>query len=214
MRRIINNFRAISFLCVIFLSFSAFSNGFNKDKIINEAIKSISNLKSVVIEFEQKDNNQQKVNGALLIQRPNNFRCNYFPPYPLLITGNKNFITIYDYDLEQITYLDPEDTFINILINIENWHKGFTIQEVKENQNIITIKLKDKTFDKEIILSLKNNQLSKLEIIEDTNSHILINFNKITHVKSFEKDLFSIKNPNIFGAPQHYNKSEIMKKIK
>ena len=34
----------------------------------------------------------------LIIDKPHKFRCNYYAPFPLVIVGGSNYVSVYDYE--------------------------------------------------------------------------------------------------------------------
>ena len=54
-------------------------------------------------------------------------------------------------------------------------------------------------------------QIKMLTIYEDDNI-ITISFDRLEQVKKFDDNLFTLNNPDIFGPPSRFTKSEIEKK--
>jgi outer membrane lipoprotein-sorting protein len=91
----------------------------------------LTSLKSISIDFSQIDNSGKLINGKLLIQKPYNFRCNYYEPFPLLIVGNKTDIIIYDYEMEQTSYISASENIFNfLLVDTENFEEYFSLIEI------------------------------------------------------------------------------------
>jgi outer membrane lipoprotein-sorting protein len=67
--------------------------------------------------------------------------------------------------------------------------------------------------DFEIYFDKNNNQIKSIKILEENNI-VYINFNNIMNVNKFDKNLFRIKNIDIFGPPQRLNAQSIEKFFK
>ena len=75
----------------------------------------IRDIQSIAVDFTQEDSHGNKASGKLLINKPFKFRCNYYSPFPLLIIGNKNYVSVYDYEMENISRIDTKDNVFNFL---------------------------------------------------------------------------------------------------
>lgn len=196
-----------------------FINPFTVAKASNEAaivqLKTyLRTIKLAAIDFTQEDTQGTIVEGKLLISKPYKFRCNYYPPFPLVIIGSKNFVSLYDYDMEHVSRISRSENVFNFLLE-DNDHidKDFVFESVVEEENHlkftiyhnITQRHSEITFDK------ATKQIKGLKIFEDNNI-VTITFNKIAEVQKFDEGLFKLKNPEIFGPPDRLTKSEIEKK--
>lgn len=203
--------KKILFLAVICFSLSSYAN----DNIAILELKTyLRTIKSVAIDFTQEDSYGKIVKGKLLINKPNNFRCNYYPPFPIVIVGTKNFVSMYDYDMEQVSRINrSENTFNFLLEDNEHFDKDFVFESVINEDNFFKITIYHTLTEKrsEITFNKATKQIELLKIFEDHNI-VTITFDKIAKVQKFSDDLFKIKNPEIFGPPERLTKSEIEKK--
>jgi outer membrane lipoprotein-sorting protein len=173
-------------------------------------------IKAVAVDFIQQDSRSKVTYGKLLINKPYKFRCNYYPPFPLLIVGNKSYVSVYDYDMEQINIIKPQDNVFNFLLEDEiDLEKDFAFESIRETGHLLKITIVHKASERKsnITFDKQTKALKTLEIIEDDNV-ITITFDKIKKVSEFSQDLFNIKNPDIFGSPERLNKKDIEKKYK
>ncbi len=177
-----------------------------------QEIKSyLNSLKKVAIEFEQIDNEGTHVIGKLLIQKPYKFRCNYYPPYPLVIVGNKNYIAIYDYQLEQLTRIKSEENLFSfLLLNNLNLTSNIKIVDTIHTEKYLEVDLLEIDSNQNIKLILNRNPLTLSTLsIQQNSKFINIYFKDIAHLSSIEKELFIIKDPKIFGSPKQFNIKDI-----
>ncbi|EOB10201.1 hypothetical protein H376_3490 [Rickettsia prowazekii str. GvF12] len=202
------------FLTVICFCLSSIKAYANNNIHLSEFKNYLRTIKSVAIDFTQEDSYGKIVKGKLLIQKPYNFRCNYYPPFPLVIIGTKNFVSMYDYDMEQVSRISPSENIFNFLLedNVD-FDKDFVFESVINKGNIFNITIYHTRTEKRSEITFNKNikQIEKLKIFEDHNI-VTITFDKITKVQKFSDDLFKFKNPEIFSPPERLIKSEIEKK--
>ncbi|GAA5251913.1 outer-membrane lipoprotein carrier protein LolA [Candidatus Rickettsia kedanie] len=199
-------------ICVLINSVVAF--GADDKTTISELKTYLRTIKSIAIDFTQEDSYGTIVKGKLLIHKPYNFRCNYYPPFPLVIIGTKHFVSMYDYDMEQVSRINrSENTFNFLLEDNEHFDKDFVFESVINERNISKITIYYTLTEKrsEITFNKATKQIEALKIFADNNI-VTITFDKIAKVQKFSDDLFKLKNPGIFGAPERLTKSEIEKK--
>jgi outer membrane lipoprotein-sorting protein len=182
----------------------------NTNDLIQKIQQNLKGLDKVAIEFVQTAKNNNIANGKLLIQRPSFFRCNYYPPYPLLIVGGKRYISMYDYEMETVSFINLKDNIIHLLFDV-NFGSYFKILAALETSKYIALKL---IYEKnqqplEVFFDNKSFNLAKVVFTELDEPSITIEFDKPVAVKKFKKELFEMGNPKIFGAPRHLNKQEL-----
>ncbi|MCZ6901982.1 MAG: outer membrane lipoprotein carrier protein LolA [Rickettsia endosymbiont of Ixodes persulcatus] len=206
--------KKILFLAVICFFANSITVYANDHTVILELKTYLRTIKSVAIDFTQEDSKDNIAKGKLLIRKPYNFRCNYYPPFPLVIIGTKNFVSMYDYDMEQVSRINRSENIFNFLLeDNKNIDKDFVFESVINEGNIFKIIIYHTLTEKrsEITFNKATKQIELLKIFEDNNI-VTITFDKIAKVQKFSDDLFKLKNPEIFGPPERLTKSEIEKK--
>lgn len=201
-------------LIIIYLSINSIAAFGAADKAAVLELKTyLRAMKSIAVDFTQEDSKGNISQGKLLISKPYNFRCNYYPPFPIIIVGTKNFVSMYDYDMEQVSRIARDENIFNFLLeDNENFDKDFVVKSVVNEKDFSRINIYHKVTERhsEITLNKANKQIELLKIFEDTNV-VTIKFDKIVKVQKFDEDLFKLKNPEIFGPPNRLTKSEIEK---
>jgi outer membrane lipoprotein-sorting protein len=168
------------------------------ERIINQFKSYLREIKSIAVEFDQIDSNSDTATGKLIISKPYKFRCNYYPPYPLLIVGNKNYVSVYDYDMEQVSRIKAHENVFNfLLVDDLDFDKYFQFQDTFEDKNSLKVTL----------YHIESERRSD-------NNIITIKFGKIMNIKNIDDDLFILKNPDIFDAPTRLDKTQLEKKYK
>ena len=175
----------------------------------------IRNIKTIAVEFSQSDSQGTKSEGMLIIDKPYKFRCNYYEPFPLVIVGNNNYVSVYDYEMEHLSRIKAEDNiFYFLLVNDIDFENKFEILSAKTIGNNYVFKLKSNEVDKisEISFDRNTKHIKQMKIYEDNNT-ITLNFGPTKQIKNVSKSLFVLQDPDIFGKPDRLNKKELEKKF-
>jgi outer membrane lipoprotein-sorting protein len=176
----------------------------------------ITNIKSIAVEFEQSDSNGQVAHGMLIIDKPYKFRCNYYEPFPIVIIGNKNYVSVYDYEMENLSRIKAdENIFYFLLVDNVNFDKKFEVLSSSDQGGVYSVKLRHIEMDKiaELTFDKKSKQIKQMQIFEDSNV-VTLNFAKERKIHDVSRGLFIIQNPKTFGTPARFNKQELQKKFK
>jgi outer membrane lipoprotein-sorting protein len=202
-------------LLFISLFFAVQSTADNVDyKLIDLANGYLRKLSHNIIAFEQFDSSGISTSGTLVISKPDFFRCDYKDSYPLLIVGNKDTLYIYDFELEQYS-TDKINHSVFLLLTQKDLAaiQNIKIVATRQNPDSFIVELFDNDSMQNIKLNFANiHGLNNIEIIEANGNDIDIVFVKNMPVKSFNKDLFIIPNPLIFGKPKRLSFEDIKNK--
>ena len=186
-------------------------------KIILKDLKNyLTQIKSVAIDFEQIDSNGSYAKGVFIVSKPYKFRCNYYPPFPILIVGNKQYISIYDYQMEHLTRINVKDNVFNfLLIENEDFESKFDVSSIKTIEKYHQIELINKLSNQHLLIFFDrtHKQIKKVVLPEEDNQ-ITINLTKVTEISKPRNDLFIIRNPDVFGPIKHFDESDIKKYLK
>lgn len=186
----------------------------SENKAIDQFKTYLREIKSVAIDFTQEDSAGHKASGKLLINKPYRFRCNYYSPYPLLIIGSQNYVSVYDYDMKDTIRIKPSENIFNFLLEERvDFDRYFDFEEAIDEGNIFKITIYHTLSERRSRITFDKNtkQIKMIEILEDDNT-ITLTFTQFTNVAKFDDDLFILKNPEIFGPPLRLTKEEIVKK--
>ncbi|PCJ29288.1 MAG: hypothetical protein COA94_02000 [Rickettsiales bacterium] len=184
---------------------------------ISKKIKSyISNIGSIAVEFKQTDQTGSKAFGMLIIDKPYKFRCNYYRPFPIVIVGNKNYVSVYDYEMGHLSRIKTRDNIFNfLLVDQIDFDSHFEVLLAKEHGNNYIIRLKHNNLNKvsEISFNKKSKHITGMKIFEDNNV-ITLTFGKTVQIKDAARKLFTMKDPDIFGKPERFNRAKLEKNFK
>ena len=208
--------KKLIFIIFIFFAHITIEASSADNKIADQLKLYLRDIKSMEVDFIQKDSKLRGARGKLLISKPHKFRCNYYPPFPLLIVGNKTYVSVYDYDMEQISIIKSAENIFNFLLEDEiDLTKDFDFESMQDDGKTLKITISHIASERKscITFDKQTRELKILEVIEDNNI-ITITFDTPNKVREFSNDLFNIKNPDIFGPPERLNKTDIEKKYK
>lgn len=207
-------------LFILFILAFYFNNNVFAEVIDYKAIDLLKayakEIKSVAIDFKQTDSEGNTAEGKLLIDKPFKFRCNYYAPFPLVIIGNKNYLSVYDYEMEEVSRVNAnENIFRFLLMDDVEIEKYFDIEKVISKSKMIKFVLYHRESDKRsiVVFDERTKQITQMEIVEGA-SITSIKFDQAVQVGSFNSDLFILKNPDTYGAPARLTKHEIETKYK
>ncbi len=199
---------------LLFLTTNSFA--INNDKIAVEEFKSyLTSLKSVAIDFVQYDSRGGEASGKLIIVKPRNFLCNYYEPYPLMIAGNKSYVSVYDFDLEQLTRIESKENMFNFLLTDQiDLDKHFNIISAKKSENEIHVELYHKESERttKIAISLSPKRLKSIVTDEADGNVITLKISHIANITNVNSNLFVLKNPEIYGPPSRMDHLDLEKK--
>lgn len=194
---------------------AARANATQLDEQVVSRFKSyLSAIKSIEVDFYQSDSNHVTARGKLLISKPHKFRCNYYPAFPLVIIGNKNYVVVYDYDMQQTSRTQSQENIFNFLLADQiNFQQHFQVEAATEQGNTLKVALRHRLTDQlsQITFNQTTKQIKTIEIFED-NKVITVAFGLARNVVSFDQDLFIIRSPDVFGPPARFTKAQIEKK--
>ena len=205
----------IKILCFLYLI--AISNTSLAEMDLGIFTNYLANLKSVAIDFNQIDSRGQGASGKLIINKPHRFRINYYPPYPLLLLGNKSEVIMYDYGLQQTTRVDAKENLFNfLLVDMSDWQKNFKIENIFQSDGNITAKLYNYATERTItmVLHVKPLELKQIIIDEPDGNVIDVFVEHVRHFKDADKDLFLLPNPDVFGKPARFDRKAVERKYR
>lgn len=174
---------------------------------IQNYLKTIDNL---VINFTQTSLNEKTVHGKLLISKPYKFRCNYYTPYPLLIVGNKTYISIYDYQMNTLSRTTASENFLYILVS-QKPDFSMIHQATKKNDEFLLGLIDQETSNYITFIFSNKPELKNITVDQPDGNIIKIDFYNHKRAKKIDNKLFSIHNPNVFGPIEYLDEKTLKK---
>ncbi len=183
--------------------------------IPDEVKQYIGNIKSIAVEFSQEDSIGRKAEGMLIIDKPFKFRCNYYEPFPIIIVGNKNYVSVYDFEMGQLSRIKSEENIFNfLLVDKVEFDNKFSIVATKEigDEYVLTLKSEELNKKSEIWFNKQTKEIKKMVILEE-NDTITLKFGNTNKISAVDSNLFTMQDPDIFGIPERFDKKDLEKKL-
>lgn len=192
--------RLIAFIVMLFFAFGA-----QAADSLARVETYLSKLKTMTADFAQLDPNGQKSNGKFQLKRPLKMRWQYNPPTPILMVTRGNFLTYYDYELNQVSDVPMDDTLLSILTRqkIDFRNSNLSVVENFEENGYITVTLEEKNNPQEgsltMVFRANPMQLQHL-IVKDTTQQVTqITLSNIKEGIELADNVFEFKDPRIGG---------------
>lgn len=201
----------IIFYLALFFAHHAFAD----DTVITKFKSYLASLQSVAIDFTQDDSRGVNAAGKLIIVKPDKFLCNYYAPYPLIIVGNKTYVSVYDFDLEQLSRIKTEDNMLNFLLTDKgNLDKDFYVNKAVKTDKYVEIGLYHIELDRTttVFIKLPEYILQTITTDEADGNIITLNIDRIQKIKDVDNTLFILKSPEIYGQPIRMDKNTLEKR--
>lgn len=84
-------------------------------EVVKKVETYMNGLDTLAADFLQVAPDGTLSEGKFYLQRPGRMRWQYKPPTPLLMVADGEYFIIYDYELEEITHIDLDDTIMSFL---------------------------------------------------------------------------------------------------
>jgi outer membrane lipoprotein-sorting protein len=162
-------------------------------------IQYLENLKSFTADFTQISPDGSLSKGKFFLSKPARIRWQYITPLPLVIVMNKKLITMYDYELDEVTYTKSDNVLGSFLANEKiNFGEDLLIKNYKQQNNYLYLTVtaphnKQMPGDLVMIFQIKPLSLKKLEFIDSNNDKTSIIFENIIHDIELSKNIFVIE---------------------
>ncbi len=220
----IRNFLLISayIIYVIFYPLSSHGQSLCEHRLLDEIESYLNNLNKFAVKFTQYNKEGEittNIGGILLIEKPGKFRANYDSPHPLVIVGGNKFVSIYDYELDELSRIGAEDNIFKFLLETNlKIEDSIKIDKCVLNPESIILNLTHKETEQkaQIYFKTKPISLDKMIIPDYANpdggdEDILIKFGPIMNLKAINKEFFTLRDNRIYGPLKRYSSEEIIK---
>ncbi len=200
---------------VLYLNLLIAGSASANDPILTEFKAYLTSLRSVAIDFTQEDSKGARASGKFIIVKPDKFLCNYYAPYPFMIVGNKSYVSVYDFDLEQLSRINTADNMFNFLLTDSgDIDKSFHVNKAAKMNGYVEIELYHTELDRitTVIIKLPEYRLQSIITDEADSNIITLNIENIQTIKDVDKALFILRSPDIYGAPTRMDKKALEKR--
>jgi outer membrane lipoprotein-sorting protein len=101
----------------------------------------LNGIQTVSARFLQASSDGNVVQGTFQLQRPGKMRVQYDPPDPLLMIASGIWLTVYDPELKQTTYLPIDSTPAYFLVKNQITPKDITVTKVEHGKDSLRVTL-------------------------------------------------------------------------
>ena len=190
--------RLTAILAVLLLSAPSYADD-TKDIARVEAY--LTNLTSMVADFDQVDAEGNTATGKFFLKRPGKMRWQYAPPTPILLVSNGKTITYYDSSLDQINYLAVDESLAAFLAEpeIQLDSENTLLEKFESKDGVIRATVSRKEAPEEGTLTLefadKPLKLSQMVISDASGNATTVRFENAQHGITFPDSLFTFEDP-------------------
>lgn len=200
---IITRFRIAILIAIICFSQPAFSSAVNSDnkEHILRLEGYLNSIQTFVASFIQAAPDGSLSEGTFFMKRPGKVRWQYDPPVPIIIVGQGGAITYYDYELEQISYVDVDSDIVNFLMreNISFFQENIEISDFSRKDGLLKVTLGQVGQPEEGYLTMVFTEspieLTQMALTTNESEPTIITFKNQRHGVKLDKKLFYIPKP-------------------
>lgn len=171
----------------------------------------LSELTTIIADFTQVAPDGSLASGKFFLKRPKQMRWQYNPPTPILMVTRGNYLTYYDYELDQISDIPLESTLLSILSkpNVSFAEKDITVANFVSEPGLLTVTLTQAREPDEGQLTLEFSdeplRIHNIHVTDATGQTTHIALNEARFGASIDDDVFDFKDPRIGGRRRTHN---------
>ena len=165
----------------------------------------LSNLNTAVADFVQSNADGTLSSGKFFLKRPKQMRWQYNPPTPVLMVTRGNYLTYYDYELEQVSDIPLDNTLLGVLAKkrVSFTRDNIIVSQLQQEPGFIRITLEQKNKPEEGSLTLDfadaPMKLRGLHIVDTTGQRTDIAFENMQLGVPLSENVFEFKDPRVGG---------------
>jgi outer membrane lipoprotein-sorting protein len=180
-------------------------------RLVSQVEAALNGITTMTADFEQITEDGDISHGTFYLQRPGRFRWQYKPPHPLLIVANRSLVTVYDYELKQMSHSSGEN-HLTALLARQHIQLGDDLMVIKcvahLGQVLVTLESRKHPEEGQLTLILQQYPmvLEGFNMLDRTKKMTRVRFSHVQTGIPLVSELFIIKDPNLFGAPHRSSK--------
>jgi outer membrane lipoprotein-sorting protein len=102
----------------------------------------LNEIRTMTSPFLQVAPDGGQTKGTFSLSRPGKIRIDYEPPSTLLVVGSGGPIAVYDRDLKQVNYVNPDQTPLGVLVREQIRLSGeITVTKFERGSNVLRVTL-------------------------------------------------------------------------
>lgn len=161
----------------------------------------LSSLTTIAADFAQVGPDGRTTKGKFYLQRPGKMRWQYGAPNPILLVSDGKAITYYDAEMDQISYIDVDDTLAGFLaqkdIKFESPKTRLTSFTTEGGIMRATMVQKAKPQEGSLTLEFSENpiEIKQMTITDATGQTTRVALENAAYGKPLDKQLFIFEDP-------------------
>ena len=167
---------------------------------IARAEQYLNSIHSVVARFMQVASDGSAVQGNFYLERPGKMRIQYDQPYPLLMVASGIYLTVYDPELKQTTYLPISSTPAYFLVKDKLTPDDVTVTKVERGKDSLRISLHEAGHPDQgrltLVFSDNPLQLRKWTVIDRDGKQIDVALLDALFNTQLDPDVFKFVDPS------------------
>lgn len=160
----------------------------------------LNSIKTVTAHFMQVSSDGQAVQGTFYLQRPGKMRIQYDQPNPLLMVASGIWLTVYDPELKQTSYLPINSTPAYFLIKEQINPKDVTVTKVEHGKDSLRLSLHEAGHPDQgrltLVLSDKPLELRKWTVVDPNGKTIDVALLDARFDEKIDPDVFKFVDPS------------------
>jgi outer membrane lipoprotein-sorting protein len=174
-------------------------------QVLGRVEKYLSSINTIVADFSQIAPSGALSTGKFYLKRPKQMRWQYNPPTPILMVTRGEYLTYYDYELNQVSDIPLQDTLLGFLSQkqISFADKAVKVTDFEQEPGIIRITLVQSANPDDGALMLefsdKPLRLYNMRVTDSTGQTTSIALNNARFDVTLNNKTFEFKDPRIGG---------------
>ncbi|HUC60619.1 MAG TPA: outer membrane lipoprotein carrier protein LolA [Alphaproteobacteria bacterium] len=160
----------------------------------------LNSIKTVSARFLQTSSGGNVVQGTFDLERPGKMRVQYDPPDPLLMIASGIWLTVYDPELKQTSYLPIDSTPAYFLVKNKIDPQDVTVTKVERGADSLRVTLHEAGHPDQgrltLVFSDKPLQLEKWTVIDATGKTIDVALLNPRFDQKIDPDAFKFVDPS------------------
>lgn len=179
-------------------------------KVLERIENYLTGLTTVMADFIQVAPSGDIAVGKFYMMRPGKLRLQYEPPTPILMVTSGKFLVYYDYELQQVNYIDMDDTLVGFLARKEvKFDETVKVVDLKIANNSLRVTLLQSERPKDGMLTLELSdgplQLRNMIVTDSAGQMTTVSLNNAKFGIQLDSELFVFKDPNLGGIRKNKN---------
>lgn len=165
----------------------------------------MTDLTTIAADFTQIAPDGGLASGKFYLKRPKLMRWQYDPPTPILMVTRGDYLTYYDYELEQVSDIPLDSTLLGLLSEpqISFDDARVMVTDMQQEPGMLRVSLVQRNSPEDGTLTLEFSdsplKLQNMHVVDGTGQTTHITLNNARFGITLDDELFEFKDPRIGG---------------